>query len=71
MSGINDINRLRQKGYKPKAGDRVVSRVSGAAGEIVKINRLNKSSPLVVKWDKSGSRSNENMSSIKPQGSDN
>jgi hypothetical protein len=68
---LNDLNRLREEGYRPKAGDRVVARVSGAAGEIVKINRLNKSSPLVVRWDKSGSKSNENMSSVKPQGSEN
>jgi hypothetical protein len=67
---LNDLNRLREDGYRPKAGDRVVARVSGAAGEIVKINRLNKSSPLVVHWDKSGSKSNENMSSVKPQGSE-
>lgn len=71
MSMINDINRLREEGYKPKAGDRVVSRVSGAVGEIVKVNRLNKPSPLVVQWDNSRSKSNENMSSIKPQGSEN
>ena len=68
---INDLKRLREDGYRPKAGDRVVERVSGAAGEIVKVNRLNKSSPLVVQWDKGGSKSNENMNSIKPQGSEN
>ena len=71
MSNINEFNRLRQKGYKPKAGDRVVARSSGQAGEIVRINRRNPSSPLIVKWDKSGNRSNENMNSVKPQESDN
>lgn len=51
-------------GYRPQAGDRVVSRVSGAGGEIVKVNRLNKSSPFVVRWDRSGTKSNENLNSI-------
>ena len=55
---------MRKDGCRLKAGDRVVSRVSGAVGEIVKINRLNKSSPLVVRWDKGCFKSNENMNGI-------
>jgi hypothetical protein len=56
---------MRKDDCRLKAGDRVVSRISGATGEIVKINDLNKSSPLVVRWDGIGGfRSNENMNSI-------
>jgi len=49
---------------KPKIGDRVASKVSGATGSIVKINKKNPSSPLVVQWDRGGSKSNENLTSI-------
>jgi len=53
-------------GDKLKIGDRVESKVSGATGSIVKINKKNPSSPLVVQWDRGGGRSNENLTSIKP-----
>ena len=44
---------------------RVVAKASGWAGEVIKINEKNPSSPLKVKWDKTGTTSNENSMSVK------